>query len=219
MPDLTKTPPGAEPCDPGPDTIPLPGSHDCYPDKNGSGNSFYYRHPGLVPAGASPLHGNRDPNVSHGFNYGMVLLPYSIDYGRQPRMMTRRRAYPVIFHAFASHYDRNYALRSITAFVPPNDKYLPKFMLYIIGIKPFAGYRWHVDAARRWLTYADSVANALAGPRSVPTATALGYGASWIEATRPLWETLTIERWPYSSTDFVRYWETDATNAALSAAG
>lgn len=201
-------PPNAKDCGPAEDALPLQGIHHCYPDKNGADPDFYVRHPGLVPAGASPLHGNRDANVSAGFNMGLLLLPYVMDYGNRALGMTRRRAYPVVFHSFASHYDRAYATASISYWVPQNDKYFPSFIIFLCQVKPFAGYRWNVYAAKRWLTFAQNQADKLGGQRSTTADVALGFASSWIDATRKLWEELTVERFPYDPPALVSYWKT-----------
>lgn len=215
MPDPSTFPSNARACEPHHDTLVLNGAHLCYPDKNGADPWYYAQRPGTVPPGASPTHGNRPTTVTRGWNVGLLLLPYCRDYRDHPAPMTRRRAYPVIFHAFPHPADRTYALQTVTHFVPPSDVYAPKFMLHIITLPPFAGWRWHIDAARRWLDYAEAIGNSLGAPRSADLETATAHANAWIAAVKPYWQQLTIERFPYDASNLVRYWLHDEPTTAL----
>lgn len=212
---IQTTPTPAHPCDPTNAGADLPGAHHC-PGSDGRPDL----HPWFTrPGEATTRHSAEDPRVklhiSLGFNFGLVLLPYCRDWGEIHGIMTRRKAYPTIFHSFALATDRGYALASIPAFVSIKDTYFPRFVLYLLTVKPFAGYRWQAKPAQLWLTYAQAKADAQGAQGSLNAEDTVRAAIAWCGEVRGYWDILTNERFPYSAPDLLRYWRVVEPAAAL----
>jgi hypothetical protein len=213
---IQPTAPPPHPCDVEESDRDLPGFHHCPGITPGVDFSFYFNHPGESRTHNSTTDPRETFQISSGFNFGVILLPYVRDWGVSHAIMTRRKAYPTILHSFARNHDRGFALSHIQAFVSRRDNNLPTMILYLIIIPPFAGYRWNAHALRKWLDYAQAQAESIGQPASLSGSGAAAAATAWCEAVRGYWATLTVERFPYSAPDLVKYWRAPDTPPALS---
>lgn len=197
----------------------VPGVDRCYGGDGATDPDPQLKRPGR-PVGRDSFGDRlRGPAVSEGFNFGLLLLPYVLDHGDRLGIMTRKKAYVTILHAWARAEDRRYALACVEAFVSKRDGGRRAFLDFLCGVPPFAGYRWDAGPMERWQKHATAQASALGGEKTLDPAAAAAAAIAWCDAVRGLWEQLTVERFPYSPPDLVEYWLDDGTRPALPAAG
>lgn len=195
----------------------VPGLDRCYGEKGKPDGDPQLKRPGR-PVGRDSFGDQlRGPSVSEGFNFGLLLLPYVLDWGDKLGIMTRKRAYVSILHAHARHQDRSYALRCVEAFVSKRDGGQSPFLDYLSEAPPFAGYRWDAPSLLKWQTFAKGKASAFGATKSLDPPAAAEAAIAWCDAVRGFWDQLTIERFPYSPPDLVGYWVRDAAPADVPA--
>lgn len=204
----------SDPC--GPRALPdgLQGFQNCPTGDGALDPSWFWQNPGKPLPGATESDSPRPPDVSRGFNFGLLLLPYVRDWGSPLGVLRRRKAYATIMHSFAVRTDRAYALGSIEWFKSKGDNYEAKFIAYLITAAPFAGYRWHAALLLKWQDFAQAKADELGAAASLDADAALDAAIAWCTSdVRAVWELSTRERWPWSAPDLVGYW--NAATAAV----
>lgn len=201
----------SDPC--GPRALPdgLPGFQNCPTGAAALDPSWYWQNPGKIAPGTPPDRSPRPRDVSRGFNFGLVLLPYVRDWGSPLGILRRRKAYPTILHSFAVPADRAYALGTVEWFKSHSDNYEAKFVAYLITARPFAGYRWSAQLLLQWCDLAQERADALGAPKTLTADAALTAAIEWCTGdVRAAWALRTRERFPYSAPDLVAYWNAPA---------
>lgn len=178
----------------------------CHDDKGASDVSRTYQHPGRPLPRPPESPALPDDGHTPGMGFGAILMPYCVDWGDTVGIIRRKKAHATIFHAWPRAADRNFALKHVTDFAAPSDKYHPPFILYLITAPPFAGWRWFPEAALRWLEYAQTIAGTLGEPRTLTPANAVQTGSAWCDAVRALWEDSTVEHFPYDGKDLANFW-------------
>ncbi len=196
-------------CGPGGDDDDLKGYHKC-PEGDGAPDfSWFFRNPGRPLPGSKNADPAREPEISRGFNFGVILLPYTRDWGIKLGPMRRKKAYPTILHSFARKADRAYAMASAEHFIPKKDKFKQPIAEFLITAKPFAGWTWEARPLQRWLALAQIEADKHGGRRSLNALAAGDAAVAWCTGSaRQWWEILTIETFPYSPSDLIDYYLT-----------
>lgn len=196
----------------------IPGVSKCYGPDGSPDRDPQLQRPGR-PLGPDSFGDRlRGENVSRGFNFGMLLLPYLLDHGDKLGIMTRKKAYVTILHAWARDVDRSYALACVNAFVSKRDTGRQAFLDYLCEAPPFAGYRWDAGPMERWQKHAVAKASGLGAEKSLDPLAAAEAAITWCGEVAGLWETLTVERFPYAPADLVGYWKADEPPADVPAA-
>lgn len=184
----------------------VPGKHLCSTDKPRTDLSPWFRHPGSA---AASIHGplfRRENNLSDGFNFGLILLPYINDWGEAQAAITMRKAAVTALKAFPRAADRSYCFGTARHFAPRNSALPPPLWTYLINVPPFVGWTWFAGPLKRWLEYAQQKADALGAPDSLLADVAVKNAIQWCHDVQQAFETLSRERFPYSPPDLVRYW-------------
>lgn len=196
-----------DPCGPGRAENDLPGRHICPPGDGAVDFSYHWRHPGKPLPGSPEASPDRHPELTEGFNFGMILLPYTRDWGLRVGPMRRKKAWPTILHSFARRADRAFALIHAEDFIPKTDSYRPPLIEHLITAKPFAGFTWDGKILERWCRLAQQRASELGAPKSLSLDAAIEAAVTWCTGdARSYFELLSIERFPYSATDLIDYW-------------
>jgi hypothetical protein len=197
----------------------IPGKSKCYGPGGSPDRDPQLQHPGKSLSANSFGNLLRGLNVSDGFNFGHILLPYILDHGDRLGIMTRKKAYVTILHSWARVSDRSYALACVSAFVSRRDRNHVPFLDYLCTAPPFAGYRWDAVPMQRWQNRAVAMASALGARESLDPDAAAAAAVAWCADVVGHWQSLTVERFPYSPPDLVSYWLKNEPPAALPAPG
>lgn len=184
----------------------LPGAHLCAPEEGRPDLAWWFRRPGSPnPTRDNPLL-RANKQLSDGLNFGLILLPYVTDWGNTVGAVTMRKAAVTALKAFPRAADRNYCFGTAANFVAKNDQVPPPLWSYLIRQPPFVGWRWHASPLKRWLTFAQAVADRLGAPDSLLADVAVKNACQWCHDVKEPFEFLSNERFPYSPPDLVLYW-------------
>lgn len=167
---------------------------------------WWYTHPGSVnPYTIGPQRFAESYNVTPGLGFGALLLPYVLDWGDKLGIMRRTKAYVTALKCYPNPSDRIFAFAHSRYFCGQKDIFTEKFWDYLIGLRPFAGWRWHADALQTWMKFAKDTAHALGAQQSLGSVAAGEASTAWCLAVEPEWRRLTIEHFPYAPRDIFRY--------------
>jgi len=168
---------------------------------------WWYTHPGRPDPrrGTADLH-RLNLGQTPGFGFGSCLLPYILDWGDAVGIMTRKKAYVSVLKSYPYNRDRVFAHANVNHFVAKKDKYIEPFYDYLIGIQPFAGWRWIPEALRDWMKFALAAAKRGGAQQSLSGAASITAATNWCLTVRPEWERLTVEPFPYGPRNLYLYY-------------
>lgn len=195
-----------------------PGRHACSSDPPQADPSYFYEHPGRPPLKHTGAPLVRPAGLSDGYGYGMMLLPYVLDWGDCLGRILRKKAYPTIFHSFPRAVDRQWALYYLDGFAWPSDQFYPPLTIYLLNAPPFGGFTWDAELLCKWLEFANNTAAGLGAQRSLGAELAAVAATTWCSNVRGCWETLTRERFPYDTASMVDYWRATDDGTTLPSA-
>lgn len=194
-------------CRPDPPEIGPPAFHTCY----GPGGNEDTTNPFAGdPADPATFRGPRDyagTNALERWGFGMMLLPYLLDWGDCAKRIDRQRAEVTILRAFAHSEDRRLALRHLIRFTWPHDDETTPMELWLLQHPEHVGFRWHPQPLKRWYDFATTGPDAALPPEGIGGPAAIAAANTWIARVRPLWLELTTEPFPYDSASMAGFWE------------
>ncbi len=142
-----------------------------------------------------------------GFNAGMALLPYVVDWGDYLGRITRRRMHASILKAWPRAPDRLTALVNTPRYVDKFDTCIPPITGALIAAEPFAGWKWDPWALRTWLDLVE-IDPGCQKNNAAPTAdAAVAAAVAWLTRAEKQWSRFTGETFPYTIRDVYDVWK------------
>lgn len=203
-------------CTQPPSNLGPPAFHTCHPDPGRERTTDPFKG---VAGDPTTQRGPQDYGTTRALDrwgFGMILLPYLLDWGDCVKQIDRQKAEVTTLRAFAHSEDRRLAMRHLDRFTWPRDDETTPMEMWLLQHPEHVGFRWHPIPLKRWYDFATTGTDAALPPEGIGATAAIAAANTWIARVQPLWLELTTEPFPYDSASMAGFWEPSLNGTPLS---